>query len=401
VTNAPSNRSFDVAAVEGLRPAIAEIPAIDQHAHLLAGPDAPIGLRDVLTESGDAAQIATVGEHPAYQRALRDLGEVLRIEASEASLSAARRGDYVGHTARLLNACRLEAMFVDDGFRPTGTVSLPEHEALVGCPVRRIVRVETEAESAAVGGPPLDECRDRFQRAITDAIAAGTVGLKTIAAYRCGLDLPRPSLEAANIAYDAWRRSGSGRLDDAALVSLFLADALEVADDRVPLQVHSGLGDRDQMLSAADPAVLQPQIDHGFMSRTPVVLLHCYPFVRHAGYLASIYPNVHLDLSLGLTLVPHRGPELVAEALELAPPTKLLFATDASRLPEMFLLGTRSWRESLARALGDLVDDGFADERRALEWARLILADNARRVYGYDDQPEGTARSGRASADHL
>ena len=113
-------------------------------------------------------------------------------------------------------------------------------------------------------------------------------------------------------------------------------------------------------------------------------MLHCYPFVRHAGYLASLYPNVHLDLSLAVTLLPHRGPDLVAEALELAPATKLLFATDASRLPEMFLLGTRWWREALARALGRLVDDDFADEPRALDWAELILAGNARRIYRYD-----------------
>jgi predicted TIM-barrel fold metal-dependent hydrolase len=111
------------------------------------------------------------------------------------------------------------------------------------------------------------------------------------------------------------------------------------------------------------------------------VLLHCYPFVRHAGYLASIYADVHLDLSLAITLAPQRGPVLVAEALELAPPTKLLFATDASRLAEMFFLGTRWWRESLARALGAMVDDGFADEARALDWAALILAGNARRLY--------------------
>lgn len=110
------------------------------------------------------------------------------------------------------------------------------------------------------------------------------------------------------------------------------------------------------------------------------------PFVRHAAYLASIYANVHLDLSLAITLIPHRGADLVGEALELAPAPKLLFATDASRLPELFLLGTRWWRESLALTLGRLVDDEFVDEDRALRWAELILAGNARRLY----RPGGT-----------
>ena len=97
-------------------------------------------------------------------------------------------------------------------------------------------------------------------------------------------------------------------------------------------------------------------------------MLHCYPFVRQAGYLASIYPNVHLDLSLAITLLPHRGPDLVSEALELAPPTKLLFATDASRLPEMFRSARgRGGNHSLEP--GRIVDDDFTDEARALDWA--------------------------------
>jgi uncharacterized protein len=356
-----------VAAADGLRPAIAEIPAIDQHAHLLAGPDLAVELADVLTESREPAQIEMVRDHPAYVAAQRELEAVGPLDAGA-----------------LIEACRFEAMLVDDGFQFPGALSLEDHAARVGCPVHRIVRIETFAEAAADGWPPFPECREHFQQAITDAFVVGAVALKTIAAYRCGLDLPAPSLAAAQDAYDEWRRAASHRLTDAALVAQFVADALDATGRDVPLQVHTGLGDADQTLTKADPALLQPHIDHGMLTRRPVVLLHCYPFVRHAGYLASIYTDVHLDLSLAITLAPQRGPALVAEALELAPLAKLLFATDASRLPEMFFLGTRWWRESLARALGAIVDDGFADEARALDWAALILAGNARRLYRLD-----------------
>ena len=189
---------------------------------------------------------------------------------------------------------------------------------------------------------------------------------------------------------------------DAALVSFFVADAIEAAGPGVPLQVHTGLGDADQSLLGADPALLQPQLDHGFLAGVPVVLLHCYPFVRHAGYLASIYRDVHVDLSLALTLVPQRGSALVGEALELTPASKLLFATDASRLPEMYVLGARWWRESLARALGDLVDDDVLDEPLALDWAEQILAGNARRLYWRVSAALGcrSARSVRSNRPH-
>jgi uncharacterized protein len=372
-----------VSPVERLRAAVAEIPAIDHHAHLLAR-DPDLRLAGVLTETREPAQVEAAREHPAYLRAWRELAGVLGPDVSEEWLAGARADDLAGHAARLLGACRLESMFVDDGFRPPGAVTLAEHASLTGCPVRRIVRVETEVEAATVeaGWPPLAEGRDRLGRAVVDALTAGAVGLKTIAAYRCGLALPVPSVEAAGRAYDAWRWSGSRRLQDADLIALFLADAVEAAGGDVPLQVHTGLGDADQALVGADPALLQPHVDHGFLAGVPVVLLHCYPYVRQAGYLAGIYSSVHLDLSLAITLVPHRGPELIAEALELAPIGKLLFATDANRLPEVFLLATRWWRDSLARALGRLVDDGFLAEDRAVVWAELVLAGNARRLYG-------------------
>jgi hypothetical protein len=372
-----------VRPLERLRAAVAEIPAIDHHAHLLTR-DPDLRLAGVLTETRDPAQVEAVREHPAYLRAWPELAAVLGPDVSESRLAASRTDDLAGHTARLLGACRLESMFVDDGFRPPGAVTLDEHAALTGCPVRRIVRVETEVEAvtAGAGWPPLAESRDVLGRAVADALAAGAVGLKTIAAYRCGLALPAPSVDVARRAYDAWRRSGSPRLQDAELIALLLADALEAAGDAVPLQVHTGLGDADQALVGADPALLQPHIDHGFLARVPVVLLHCYPYVRQAGYLAGIYANVHLDLSLAITLVPHRGAELVAEALELAPVGKLLFATDANRLPEVFLLATRWWRDSLARALARLVEDGFLAEERAVAWAESVLAGNARRLYG-------------------
>jgi uncharacterized protein len=49
----------------------------------------------------------------------------------------------------------------------------------------------------------------------------------------------------------------------------------------------------------------------------PFVLLHCYPFVREAGWLANVYGNVFFDHSL---TIPHvsRPAEMVRQALELA-----------------------------------------------------------------------------------
>jgi hypothetical protein len=88
-----------------------------------------------------------------------------------------------------------------------------------------------------------------------------------------------------------------------------------------------------------------------------------------------VYPNVSFDLSL---TIPHVAQPAAAlrQALELAPVSKLLYASDAARAPELYFLGALWWRDALAEVLPELSgSDAEAD-------ARAILRDNAIRLYG-------------------
>jgi hypothetical protein len=365
-----------------LRAAIDEMPALDHHAHPLSGPEREWALPDLLSESAEASQRAQMQHHPIYRRALADLDV-----ADEAALAEVRTAaGFESHAKRLMSACRLEALFLDDGFPVPAALDLMAHADVAGCPVRRLVRIETVVESAAGGWPAFETVREVFRDKVQAALEQGAVGLKTIAAYRCGLDLPRPEGDEARSAYRAWRSSDSRRLTHPALISFFLTDALEVAQGRggVPLQIHTGVGDADLDLHRSDPSLLGRVIAEAGSVGVPVVLLHCYPFVRQAAWLAHVHGHVFVDLSLALLLVGHRGGELLFEALELAPATKVLFATDASRAPEMFFLATRWWRDALAAALGRLVEDQEVGESIAIQWAGMILAGNARRLYGLE-----------------
>ncbi|MGH8992681.1 MAG: amidohydrolase family protein [Acidimicrobiia bacterium] len=363
-----------------LRAELEDVPAIDQHAHQLSGPDREWALPDLLSESADADQRAQMRHHPIYRRALADL-EV----ADEATLAEARQtAGFEAHAKRLMSACNFEAVFVDDGFPVARSLDLAAHADLAGCPVRRLVRIESLVESSARRWPPFDEVREFFRESLVAALAGGAVGIKTIAAYRCGLDLPHPEGDEARSAYRAWRASGSGRLVHPALIAFFLAEALEVAQAQgpVPLQIHTGIGDADLELHRSDPSLLGRVIAEAGAAGVPVVLLHCYPYVRQAAWLAHVHAHVYVDLSLALLLIGHRGRQVLYEALELAPATKVLFATDASRAPEMFFLGARWWRDALAAVLERLVEEQEVGESTALQWAGMILAGNARRLYG-------------------
>ena len=72
---------------------------------------------------------------------------------------------------------------------------------------------------------------------------------------------------------------------------------------------------------------------------------------------------------------------MLRDMLGMAPFSKLMFATDAFTMPEIFWLAARWGRWGLARVLDELVEDGFLLEDEALRAAEEILAENARRLY--------------------
>jgi uncharacterized protein len=304
-----------------------------------------------------------------YRRAIAVLAAHLGCEPDEEAVYARRLAtDPSDYAASLLRATNTELLLVDEGFPPAGVgTTTGELGELAGCEARPIMRIEQLAETIGLDGcDGLDglEELNRFGETVAAARSRGYVALKTIAAYRGGLDL------------DALRgQSRPGRVAGPALKRVLLAalEANEQTRDPLPVQVHTGFGDSDLFLPAARPALLAPLIER--FRQTTFVLLHCYPFVREAGWLAHVYGNVFFDVSL---TIPHvaRPASALFEALELAPVSKLLYASDASRTPELYLLGARWWRESLAEVLPALLP--AADAVRA---AQAILRENAGAVY--------------------
>ena len=112
-----------------------------------------------------------------------------------------------------------------------------------------------------------------------------------------------------------------------------------------------------------------------------MLLLHCYPYHRHAAYLAAVMPHVYLDVGLAIPHVGRRGTAVLAETLELAPFHKLLYSSDAYGLAELYLLAAVAFREGLGEVLAGL-QIGGADADRI---ASMIACDNARRVYALAD----------------
>jgi len=299
--------------------------------------------RGLFSESRDPRQWPHVATGLTYRRAMRELGAFLGCEPTERAVYERRLARDPGeYASALLQATGTEWLLVDDGYPPPGEgTSWRELGDLARCGARPVLRIERVAEETRNA--------DAVRTAVDRARADGFVALKTIAAYRGGLDAVAPVVVGA-------------------------LEANEATGEPLPVQVHAGFGDADLLLPRADPALLKPLIER--FRRTPFVLLHCYPFVREAGWLAHVYANVFVDLSLTIPFVA-RPAEALREALELAPVSKLLYASDASRTPELYFLAAKWWREALAEVLSEALP---ADE--AEEAGGAILRENALALYG-------------------
>ncbi|MFD0890624.1 amidohydrolase family protein, partial [Streptosporangium algeriense] len=182
-------------------------------------------------------------------------------------------------------------------------------------------------------------------------------------------------------------RTGRIRVDDPVLLRHLIWKGVERG---LPLQFHTGYGDPDVDLGRSDPLLLRGLIERAEPSGVPLMLLHCYPFHRNAGFLAQVYPNVYFDVGLAVNHTGARGVAVVAESLELAPFAKILFSSDAWGPAELHHLGALLWRRALTRVLSGFVADGEWNRAQAVRVATMIGAENARRVYRLTEETEVT-----------
>ena len=272
-----------------------------------------------------------------------------------------------------LPAAGVSDWLVDTGL-PGDIAGLAEVSGASGARAHEIVRVEQVAEQAAARS---GDYADNFREILWER-SASAVATKTVLAYRGGFggDLSEPSGAEVAAAARRWREVGATRLTDRVLLRFGLHEALRLGK---PLQFHVGLGDRDCDLHRTNPLLL---LD--FLRRhqeTSIVLLHCYPYEREAGYLAQAFNNVHLDIGLSVNHLGARAATFIGRTLELAPFRKILYSSDAFGPPELHYLGARLWRTAIAEVLSGFVDRAEWSTDDALRVAGLIGRGNAERVY--------------------
>ena len=372
---------------------LTNVPVVDNHCHGVTKELAFGNVeawRRTFTESTDPGMPR---EHVAttafYRRLIRTLAPFLGCEPTEDAVFAARTArEGKGLTAELLRAANIETLLLDTGFPlPEEVFPVPELGELGGCRAEPMLRLEVLMESLLNEHDSLADTEEALAIALEDVRAGGHVALKSIAAYRTGLDIREWPREEAEASFREYRRSalnGFTRLVHKPLLDTLLHVAFAlVADQEVPVQFHVGYGDADTDLLLGNPLYLRRVLQRPGYRGMPVVLLHeCYPYTRQGGYLAAVYENVHLDLSYGIPLLGYG--EMLAfsrQALGVAPSSKLMYSSDGIEVPELHWMSTIDGRRVIGEALGELVAYGEASLTEAEAAGESMLRGNAIRLY--------------------
>ena len=174
--------------------------------------------------------------------------------------------------------------------------------------------------------------------------------------------------------------TGVARVSDPVLIRFLIWHAVDL---NLPLQFHIGYGDPDLELLKCDPLHLTALIRAFETHEVPILLLHCYPFQRNAGYLAQMFRNVFLDVGLAINYTGARSNAIIAETLELAPFSKILFSSDAWGLPELTFLGSLLFRRGMAEILDGFIADGDWSIQDAERVTKAIAQENAKIAYRF------------------
>ncbi|WP_103339769.1 amidohydrolase family protein [Amycolatopsis sp. CA-126428] len=367
----------------GLLPFVADLPLVDHHCHgvvtrdvtradfeaMLTEADAPSPLGTSLFDSliglAVRARCAPVLDLPEHAPAEAYLERRAELGAAEVA-------------RRFLRATGTTDFLVDGGFLPDALTTTAEFAGLAGTRAHDVVRLEQVAE-AVIGGTTAAG----FAAAFADELgkrAATAVGLKSIAAYRAGLELAgeRPSPTEVEAAAGRWLAAGGGRLADEVLHRHLVFTGLDLG---LPVQFHVGYGDADVDLRRGDPLLLTGLLRATRDLGVPILLLHNYPFHRHAAYLAQVFEHVFVDAGLITHNAGFRAPAVLAELLEIAPFGKVLFSTDAFGLAELYHLGTALFRQGLSDFVRTAFDAEAMSEKDAVRLCALVGHENANRIY--------------------
>ncbi|KAL6503085.1 hypothetical protein OROHE_023714 [Orobanche hederae] len=371
-----------------LKTAVETLELVDAHAHNIVAVDSNFPFLNCFSEAtGEASSFA-----PHTINFKRSLREVAELYGSDLTLDAVQeyrsRFGVESVTEKCLKAARIAAIFIDDGLDLDKKYEIEWHKKFVPF-VARILRIEHVAEKILDEGRPdgTEWTLESFTEIFVANLKSYPFGFLVCALVLFGgleINTSTSKAYASEGLNDVLRAGKPFRITNKNFIDHIFIHALEVAQCfDLPMQIHTGFGDRDLDLRLSNPLHLRNLLEDNRFSKCRIVLLHAsYPYSKEASYLASVYPQVYLDFGLAVPKLSFHGMlSSVKELLELAPINKVMFSTDGCGFPESFYLGAKKAREVIFAVLRDSCIHGDLSFAEAIQAAKDIFSENSRQLY--------------------
>jgi predicted TIM-barrel fold metal-dependent hydrolase len=225
--------------------------------------------------------------------------------------------------------------------------------------------------SKIVGIDPSDpETWREFIKRLFDLAAANhSVGIKQLQAYKRNLSFIPRSDDSVQFR---------GKLDENNVLKFqdwVMHECCKQAHERNLIhQVHVGTNN----ISESGPLPLQPLATR--YPKMKIVLIHCWPFLKEAGWLAKYIPNIYIDTCW----LPVLNPEFLREGLNTwlnyVPAHKIMLGHDSTHV-EMAVGSSLFTREILGESLVHQQKSLKMSDASVRMYASDMLQNNAVRLY--------------------
>ena len=222
--------------------------------------------------------------------------------------------------------------------------------------------------------------------------ASGAVAVKFELAYLRDLQISNPQRENAERVYSIYAQSSEPTVEEYKILQdyLFRHIAREAGRLNLPVHIHSSIGAGSYFRDTnANPLAMESLFNDPTLRKTKFVMLHgSWPFAGEAAVLI-LKPNVYVDVSAFMYLTyPVEAAHAIRLYLEAAP-EKVLYGSDASPFTNHVgweataWIGSTTGRLALGIALTGMAEDGEITMDRAKQIGHMVMRENARQLYGF------------------
>jgi len=221
--------------------------------------------------------------------------------------------------------------------------------------------------------------------ALNNLPSQGIIALKLNTAY--WRDLGAEIVEKDE-AEDVWNKKDNSpvrykKLQDYLLRQMF-ATAAKLG---LPTHIHTGALGITRPMATTNPTELDPLLWHPDVKPAKILMLHgAYPYCKEAGFMAGRVgdvPNCWLDFSMMTFFLPGSADSMkniMKNWIISGIGDKLLYGSDGNNVLGTWMSAVNA-RRMLTNVFEELVQEGYLDEDQAVMFAKMLLRDNAKKLY--------------------